>query len=177
MWSVRATDDRRRTHAYHITRTYLQRLLLLASSHRHAHCRYGERPFLISPDPLLPTLSFLPTSNVPPPPGRGMRQFSSVRTMRATTQSACFQSPCPLTHCVRSLSARCLLATRRATRRKTGRETERVNRTPACTRKAGRSPFPVSMPACSAWFCVHAPAIVRCSRICRSRNQRGTVPY
>ena len=149
---------------------------MLALSHRPAYCRYEGIFFLISPDPLLRALPYLLASNNPPPPGRGMRQFSSVRTVRATTQSACSQSFYSLTHSVRSLSIRYLLATRRATRRKTGRETERANMTPADMRKAGRSPFPVSMPACSAWFCVLAPAIVRRSRISRSRNQRGTVP-
>ena len=127
-WTMRGViGDRRRMHAYHIARTYLPHLLLLASSHRPAHYRYGGSPFPISPDPLLPVLSCLPASNVPPPPGRGMRQFSSVRTMRATTQSARFQSSRPLTHDVRSLSARCLLATRRATERRAERETKTRN--------------------------------------------------
>lgn len=46
----------------------------------------------------------------PPPPGRGTRRLISVRMERAAIQFACSQSPCPLTHCVRSLSTRCLLA-------------------------------------------------------------------
>ena len=93
--------------AHHTVRTYLPRshTRLITSTYR---CRYRGSPFLISPDPLLPALPYLLASNVPPPPGRGTSLLTSVRMGRAATQSACFQSPCPLTHCVRSLSARCL---------------------------------------------------------------------
>lgn len=38
--------------------------------------------FLFSPDPLLPALPCLRTSNNPPPPGRGTRQQISVRSSR-----------------------------------------------------------------------------------------------
>lgn len=66
--------------------------------------------FSFSPVPLLPALPCLRASYNPPPPGRGTSLLSSIRTGRASIQSASFQSPCPLTHCVRSLMARYLLA-------------------------------------------------------------------
>lgn len=134
----------------------------LASSYRPAHCRYGGIFFPISPDPLLPTLSCLRALNVPPPPGRGTSRLASVRTVRASIQSACFQSSCPLTHSVRSLLTRCLLTNEtgdgttdgtrssdeRRVERRDERRDERMERQQIQEKRAGRR-HPVSPPACS----------------------------
>ena len=104
-----ATDDNRRTNAYHIVRTYLA-CPLLASSHQPAHCRYKGSPFLISPDPLPPALLYLLASYIPPPPGRGTRRLISVSTSGRRRNPPASNRIATLTHCVRSLSARCLLA-------------------------------------------------------------------
>lgn len=64
--------------------------------------------FSFSPDPLLPALSYLRTSNNPPPPGRGTSRPISVRMWQAATQSARFP-PCPsaLSRCSFAIARYC----------------------------------------------------------------------
>ena len=73
---------------------------------------YSQIPnlFFFSPAPLLPVLLSLLTSNIPPPPGRGTSRPITICVSRRRYNLLASRRSCPLTHCVRSLSARCLLA-------------------------------------------------------------------
>lgn len=130
-WGVGATDDRRSWGVripYREDTSFQPLACFIALT---GYCRYRGNLFRISPDPLPSALPCLPASYVPPTLGRGTSLFSSIRTRPATTQSACFQSPCPLTHSLSFVRYRhdvCLL-TERTTERRTERETRTRNGT------------------------------------------------
>lgn len=72
--------------------------------------------FSFSPDPLLPALPCLLTSNNPPPPGRGTSRLQSVRKP-AMTRLACFLlCPSALSRCSFAIARSCpfLLASARS---------------------------------------------------------------
>ena len=133
-----ATDDSRRTYAYHTVGTYLSyffymsfaAFFITSTSYR----RYDGIPFPISPDPLPPTPPMPACLNYSPAPRSGDAPTDIGSHGRVATQSSCFQSSCrSLTPFVRYRNDACLL-TGRTTGRRTERETRTRNRTMDGTR-------------------------------------------